>query len=1115
MQRVKIKSAATMQNHHLAREISRVLSSVYIPSLKSLRDILQEADDAEIHQWVNSHCPAEIEGLASLVQEGILSQPYGIDILRKLSVSRAFRDEILFQEPRLLETFLSKSLKSSRDDFEENSKPCLALLSGHPLPSDIALPASAEPFFVRVVENALNSFSMDSLRSVYKLLKASCISLPQILPQTTFESFVERLQDHLRHKRKSEEGHRLVLCFGILKSLVLPHGVRQEPQQQQSSPQYSKCIHNALTYFEEKAPQSIHFLCLKALQALRPAKSGIQYDEALDTLEIAIEALAVIDRQIRLQWSSEQQPYLYKLVAIAKEEKHHELQISAFAILSLMTEVTRDAPSNLVPCFEQLLLSNAKQTTECSSMMSLALAKFAPFMSDKFITQLVKKASTSLKRDPEQLASLITIFRELSEMTRTCSSLRLSIARAVASDEAHSSLETLLKHQLVDVVMHTAAGSCNYVLAEQTRMLSLNLCEMIWTAMWNNPEATGSILPDDFPQLILQKLQSCAAKPDHRCQRVRRANMPSTVPIFETSCTPDDCWNSRTWKESLQSLVHKGAAHQAEDVHRLFAHVLRDFEKRCETVEEPLMKEQSKANDLTVKLESATLRIQELEDEDENRELFIRGIEVEKKQVFENLQHLELEKQDLESNVQALQQQVEALKAAAREQAKLSEEQAQNEQLQYRGALSSKDQTLRAKEEELALVKEDRDRVHQRSQSMTNELNVLASDIANWRSKFKELEQEVEVKGAHVVQQESQLQIQESAIKTLKGEVAQRRMEAEDTANHLQTAQMELQKFKEASVAEFESLKASHNVDLKQIEERAATEHTRLHGKMSALSEENRGFKEEIKSLKDDASSLTEELESAKKEIRRQKKLFTVKETKLAEALQFQRSLQTLIGQAAQHPEPSQNDGDFSQDPSVLLRMEPTTPSASTTRRRSRRITTARSTQQQPLSQIDEASHSQLHNRSFESSTTDEQGPTPKRAKPHLKGQKAFKVPVIRDGRRHTSVGATTSSVKTGTTVTSNRRRSALADVSGGRANLSPLKVREGMEYGEGQKLGKFSLQGGTKGQWKNVEGEQQQQEDEFDLDESGLFGSTPMLTQNPRTTEKNREVYDETTLEF
>ena len=100
-------------------------------------------------------------------------------------------------------------------DSDQYRDLCVELLS-HPLPEAIPLPASVQPFFLRVFEQAYREPNVETLRPVYHMLNGACRGLCTLLPSNSGRLLDDKLHQTLISPLTGECSMLLLWCFGVV-----------------------------------------------------------------------------------------------------------------------------------------------------------------------------------------------------------------------------------------------------------------------------------------------------------------------------------------------------------------------------------------------------------------------------------------------------------------------------------------------------------------------------------------------------------------------------------------------------------------------------------------------------------------------------------------------------------------------------------------------------------------------------------------------------------------------------------------------------------------------------------------------------------------------------------
>lgn len=178
-----------------------------------LHDIVVHCNEAALRDWAESRF-GQVDALTSTLLESLDLWSYTLDLLCAFSNVFAIRDCVLSRSPCLLEQLLITANASS-PGFRHLSRLCTVLLS-EPLPIHVPVPASAETFFNRLAEIAIESPSVETIEPVYRILDGACGSLLDVFSPTALHKLQERFIRIIRTVKNMVQPLLFLLCLAIL-----------------------------------------------------------------------------------------------------------------------------------------------------------------------------------------------------------------------------------------------------------------------------------------------------------------------------------------------------------------------------------------------------------------------------------------------------------------------------------------------------------------------------------------------------------------------------------------------------------------------------------------------------------------------------------------------------------------------------------------------------------------------------------------------------------------------------------------------------------------------------------------------------------------------------------
>jgi len=556
---------------------------------------------------------------------------------------------------------------------------------------------------------------------------------------------------------------------------------------------------------------------------------------------------------------------------------------------------------------------------------------------------------------------------------------------------------------------------CPMALAETQRQLRLHICSLfLRTALLASADQAG--MDTTLAVSLLQKqaefamtIPACGFESPYS-----QAAGNASLSLVEQMSTPDHYRASNDWRTRLSSDLLRDATDRGDMIVCTVGEICRDLEDRCQLVEQPLREEQARSKDLEIGLERSSARVVKLESEAEERNLFLNGLDAEKARLESQVQAGESRLRSLSDVLQEVESQCEQAKADLERSAAAAKEEADDQDLKHLAIMSSKDETIDEKNEQIA-------QLEQELRDLREELAVTLGAKFAAEERVVALETGLE-EGARAMELERASSARkDSETEKLQGIEAELKMKIETVNNSvrqqatkIEALQSELQSAKATSDETVEKLRHLH-----QSEKLAtATEAARLiHVHQEEVYRLNANIREvtHIAALEyREKNSKISELEMRIERLLKERK---EKAREFAEAQDLSSKLMAVMGFKTEQsvPLPSNTVNSDTSEISV------DTPIGQQATRRER---TTHSTQ------------------SFGSSTSSRSGPTPKRTRPRRITK------TLSMSQTRINLGAKT--VKTAHNNMSRSPRHPLKDLGVGMHNKSPVKTqRHGPSKGQ------------------------------------------------------------------
>lgn len=249
---------------------------------------------------------------------------------------------------------------------------------------------------------------------------------------------------------------------------------------------------------------------------------------------------------------------------------------------------------------------------------------------------------------------------------------------------------------------HRKAQICPTVYAELQIRLHQKLSSMILSATLRSEpceEDLGSILDG-----LLEK-QTTLSNTLARCKafspskpRVQTADLF----LFEAKSTPQAPSISHEWKDAVFRQMSRDTNCRYESIIRLVEEVYRDLELRCNEAERPLRNEQSKSHDLQESLENAQAKAAELESQAFARTSELEAMQHERNELEDQVKVKDEQLQDLQTSIEQILQDYDRERLDAKQVAQHATDTSRLQDLTYIATMTAKDAEFEEQAQSLA-----------------------------------------------------------------------------------------------------------------------------------------------------------------------------------------------------------------------------------------------------------------------------------------------------------------------------------------------------------------------------------------------------------------------------
>lgn len=700
-----------------------------------------------------------------------------------------FRRCILQDYPALLDSLLQKAISSNSQDFHQYHETCLQLLC-EPLPNSVPLPASAEHFFVWVVDQAIKVPSATTLCRVYDLLTGACQGLPRILPQDTWAQLETGLTHTVRSHKNLQDQSVSLTCLGVIYALAVPPGTSHDLNQ-------SQLVCSELTtdlaraYFSDgKAFKTLNVAALQAVYGCG-SSAGFSFTQVLRSLGIALNIFSIVGAKVRSDWSkSHGRDSISRLMGRAMGKGVDlEVQMRLFAILGTVMDPEK-MPTEIIATADTVLLNARLHWSGLQRARDLCVLFLEGFASQishvawtNLLEEMLKLATYAPQKVPApELRSMCLLSRTMGDCLSQIPSLRKALSSAFSALQDGFILQRFLK----DVLRPSSCGTdecCNASSLEARRALGSSLASLyLGIAL-----SSGSDMRSDAGKIslrMLSKFQQLAGS-NFSCSATISPPRILSNAFVDAKCTPDVVHDPRDWKGKLSTYTRMDAKLQENSLIRLVGDICHDLEERCVNIEEPLRQEKEKTR--KVQQEMATLLEEKnmLRDQYAESNMHVESLERQNSEVEACLSEEQNQSERLILRIESLERDLRDMKKAAEDELRQALESGNGKEMELMASLGDLRCTLEGLDEDLNESKKQTEEFKQRLRTSEEINQSLQSVLDSKEARLAELESSLELLGRSSRQVQAQLDTQNSLNQEFQAEIRKVQDEKEQTMAEL------------------------------------------------------------------------------------------------------------------------------------------------------------------------------------------------------------------------------------------------------------------------------------------------------------------------------------------
>ncbi|KAL4783052.1 hypothetical protein BJX76DRAFT_368700 [Aspergillus varians] len=858
----------------LGREVERLVTAPYAPSLQDLYSLTQNASSTVVSSWV-AQKPCQLGILVDVLVDGLARSRFALPLLTSFARASDFRDNLLQRYQYLLGQLLEQSIEGRE---AECLPACLSLLSS-PLPRGIIPPASLAPFVMQMIERMRMNPCVETIRPLY--LISSCLQASGVLfelPQEVMSSFQTELTKTLRNL---EDHMGNLLCLATFARLGSLQNGNAEAESGVDIPAW---LQNIRHFFGPKrALKTMDLVVLRVILACSSRCGNLTTEESAESIRLAISICDTVDKAQQEYWIKGNSIKLAKLLEkVTRDGIDHNIQILGVSFLvSLIPAVS--LPPGLT-----------------SLSLDWVVSEYGPTVLEVLPTQLIPRlvaTHTVCSKESASKKVLQYITSTLSTSVAGIESLaKLQISNLLLQGLRYSNLQlpdTVSEQyghvilNLVETFPRQHSGSkCdrNAVCSASTLRLDNDLLFDLLTYwvtstmpqnMQEPPFWSGTAVLASF----LSRSKLLLPKPKCMLSPAKPLDSRTAIPSLKTPETENVSRND--WRAGMRDVMAKNSRMLNDSVTQKVEEICYDLEQRCGSIEAPLRAAEEERN-------KYCLEAEQLKEQNHNLGSRLQQALSTIMELREEMSRLEAHANSAASRVDKLsasltqaRNELEELRHTSQDSLTSERESSRTRELDIIASLTERDERLDELQEEIKCQTEV-------NESLRIKLDSASKDKASSLEEIAVVKQEVSALQVELGQSRASLAQRDTIIEQLV-------TEKESVDNSTKELKQKLHK----EVSETESLRAALHDTAKRF--RLELEELRRQSELqgSKMAEEAAERKSEIMSLQramhETKSDATKELQTKEKRVQQlERKVQHLREERAAKAREFSEAQQHI-----------------------------------------------------------------------------------------------------------------------------------------------------------------------------------------------------------------------------
>ncbi|KAL4892920.1 hypothetical protein BDV59DRAFT_178968 [Aspergillus ambiguus] len=860
----------------LGREVQRIVTAPYAPSLQDLYGIANRASSTQVNSWV-SHKPCQVAALVDVLVDGLSRSGYALNLLQVFTQASIARDALLHRHPHILDQFLQKAIEDGQAEY---ISACISILSS-PLPHSYITPARLAPFFTRIICIMGNNPCPETIQPLHQLISGLQTSSGILfeIPHETMSSLQSELTKTLRNL---DDHMGNLLCLSTFAQISASW--RKHKDYDHQAPPWLQSINHF--FGPKRGLKTLDLVVLRVILACSANCSSLTPDKAADSIRLAIGICETVERSQRDSWVKANAPKIAKLCEkVTRSGIDPDVQMLGVSFLTALLPPPVMSPGISGTALQTLISKDSRRVLDTLSLdrISRVTITVVACLGQSAVCSLLNYVISSLKT--ANTAGLASI--QLSQaIISGLQSVDGDTFQAAIAEQVHKQWSESMP-QLMEVFPRKvpqaqceASHTCYASFANTENQL---LCDVfalfVRSSFLRSSGQSASSVELKLFQALMQSTRDSVSNATCSFFDINPMTLRQSVPTLRTlEKSPS---TRQSWRSGLAETLALNAQNSEEKVIWKVEEICQDLEKRCNDAETPLRAVEEERNKVAQEANEMRGLNHELKLRLQQADTTISTLQQEIVNLESHSESTTSRAEELSRRLDAAQKDLQEQRRDSQESANSERERARTRELDLIAVMTEKDDRLEGLQEEV------REKEHM-NMELRRALDVAMEEKTSLLDSNSALVQEV----SRIKQHASDLQ---TALRQHDEEI-QRLLAVKDDmeagAESLQNKLNEEIKISESLKSELHKAEAGFNMELETARKQFEL---RLHESKAECLQRDDEISSLRSSMQAAASNATKEVQTKDKKIRYlEKKVQYLRDEQASKAREFSEAQQHI-----------------------------------------------------------------------------------------------------------------------------------------------------------------------------------------------------------------------------